>query len=134
MERIETLTVIIQAVFLSTYHKALVQQDGIVTLYWNRYLLKYITAVMIFAGVDWNLYPSSAKNKLAAPALPSNSVTCTSVPAKWHLILSIGFSRVHEYDWRTDGPRTDSSVALGNNNNGIIIIKLLLLLLLWILI
>jgi len=36
-----------------------------------------------------------------------------SVPAKWHLILSSGFSRVYECDRRTDGPHADTSVAVG---------------------
>ena len=55
----------------------------------------------------------------------------TSVSAKWHLITSNGFSRMHERDrhahGQSDGPRADTSVAVGgvadaitpniNNNN-----------------
>jgi len=35
------------------------------------------------------------------------------VPAKWHLIPSNGFGGVHECDRETDGPRSYTSVAVG---------------------
>jgi len=42
----------------------------------------------------------------------------TSVPVKWHLIASNGFSRMHECDRHTDietdGPRYGTRVAIGS--------------------
>jgi len=83
-------------------------------LYQLFYLLTYIHPMQQTGGSDPKIFPSHGD---WGNCLIQCYFGTTNVPAKWHLTLSNGFSRVQECDrWHTDGHTDRTCYGNGCHN------------------